>query len=577
MVKYCLHDSCDKRPHFGDTTTKIATYCKFHKLPDHENVTSKHCLHPECAKQPKFGDPIDGIRVYCGEHKMPHHEDLSHKLCIQLGCKKRALFGSQAEKISLYCADHKRPDDRFSQKKKNCMNDACETIPTYGFRTDMKATHCAKHRLPDQYDVRHKLCLEPSCDLRPTYGCPSTKIAQYCVQHKQADDVDVISLRCQEATCDKGPSFGDPIERKIMYCFEHKLPGHVNVVSKRCGHADCDKIPTFGHRNNMQELYCATHKLPDHVQVQNKKKCIEVSCNTIPSFGNLDDRKVIYCAKHKLPDHVNLVQALCIQNGCTNTALYGKLFEARIHCSQHRTKQELRSNPKCTVNCCKERPFFTNADNNWPLRCELHQLSDDKNIVEKLCASCHTESFIKEGNTLCTGCTAVPWTQRVHLQENKVAEFLKSKNIDFIQDKRADTSCSLKRPDFSIDYGTHMLIVEVDENQHQSYPCECEQSRMLTIFNDLGGLPVTFIRYNPDNYVDYEGKAHSGKMEDSKKLARLLSVIKSVQLHPPQSVQLQVIHLFYDGDDGTNVVETIDYEKSLSTSHRINKRKADLL
>lgn len=55
-----------------------------------------------------------------------------------------------------------------------------------------------------------------------------------------------------------------------------------------------------------------------------------------------------------------------------------------------------------------------------------------------------------------------------------------------------------------------MIIVECDENQHGSYACECELGRMITLFQDYGGMPVVFIRYNPDNYISASNEKFSG-------------------------------------------------------------------
>jgi hypothetical protein len=58
--------------------------------------------------------------------------------------------------------------------------------------------------------------------------------------------------------------------------------------------------------------------------------------------------------------------------------------------------------------------------------------------------------------------------------------------------------CCLKyRPDFQIDCGAYYIIIECDENAHSQYDSECETVRMNNITMGLG-LPVKWIRYNPD-------------------------------------------------------------------------------
>jgi hypothetical protein len=36
---------------------------------------------------------------------------------------------------------------------------------------------------------------------------------------------------------------------------------------------------------------------------------------------------------------------------------------------------------------------------------------------------------------------------------------------------------------------------------HRNIECNCEQARMVNIGQSFGGIPVYFIRWNPDNYA----------------------------------------------------------------------------
>ena len=71
--------------------------------------------------------------------------------------------------------------------------------------------------------------------------------------------------------------------------------------------------------------------------------------------------------------------------------------------------------------------------------------------------------------------------------------------------KRVSFDCGNKNSEekeIGYDYGTHKIFVEVDENQHKSY-CELgEVNRMRNIHQNEGGIPVLFIRYNPDNFSE---------------------------------------------------------------------------
>ncbi len=52
--------------------------------------------------------------------------------------------------------------------------------------------------------------------------------------------------------------------------------------------------------------------------------------------------------------------------------------------------------------------------------------------------------------------------------------------------------------------GSHVVIVEVDENQHNTYDCTYEHRRLVEIsrdLNDLNHRHIVMIRFNPDGYV----------------------------------------------------------------------------
>ena len=66
-------------------------------------------------------------------------------------------------------------------------------------------------------------------------------------------------------------------------------------------------------------------------------------------------------------------------------------------------------------------------------------------------------------------------------------------------DKRIPDGCSLRRPDFLIDFGEHVLVLEVDENQHRGYTCQ--NKRICELSEDAGHRPITIIRFNPDSYT----------------------------------------------------------------------------
>jgi len=75
----------------------------------------------------------------------------------------------------------------------------------------------------------------------------------------------------------------------------------------------------------------------------------------------------------------------------------------------------------------------------------------------------------------------------------------------FINDKRVVDGCSKRRPDLLLDLGSHLIIIEIDENKHTSYTTECELARLNDLSNDVGFRPIVMIRFNPDGYTTNDG------------------------------------------------------------------------
>ena len=78
-------------------------------------------------------------------------------------------------------------------------------------------------------------------------------------------------------------------------------------------------------------------------------------------------------------------------------------------------------------------------------------------------------------------------------------------NFTWSVDKRVIDGCSRRRPDLMLDLGSHVIIVEIDENQHVNYDCSCENKRIMELSQDFAHRPIVFIRFNPDDYIDSNG------------------------------------------------------------------------
>jgi hypothetical protein len=86
--------------------------------------------------------------------------------------------------------------------------------------------------------------------------------------------------------------------------------------------------------------------------------------------------------------------------------------------------------------------------------------------------------------------------------------------------------CGLERPDRLWDFGTHCVILEVDENQHSERACVCEVVRMVNIHQSLGGARVVFIRYNPDVFDKKKDLSFAKRMDTLGRWIKHLSMLE---------------------------------------------------
>jgi len=115
--------------------------------------------------------------------------------------------------------------------------------------------------------------------------------------------------------------------------------------------------------------------------------------------------------------------------------------------------------------------------------------------------------------------------------------------------------CCKHRPDLFIDFGTHCLIVEIDENQHANYICE--QKRMIALYEAIGFRKVVFIRFNPDGYSEGKQKYKSpfgytptgmvsiNKEEMARRIIKLIDQINIVKEEPQEPLTIHYLFFSY--------------------------------
>ena len=145
--------------------------------------------------------------------------------------------------------------------------------------------------------------------------------------------------------------------------------------------------------------------------------------------------------------------------------------------------------------------------------------------------------------------------RKYKLKEHHVTDALKEHfkdQITMIFDKKIEGGCSRKRPDVCIDFGSHCLMIEIDENRHVNYTCE--EKRMVDLYEDIGFRKIVFLRFNPDGYKEKKKyptpfkytKTGLLKLDETEFNRRMVQLIEKINDHKAEpNEQLTVEYLFY--------------------------------
>jgi hypothetical protein len=436
------------------------------------------------------------------------------KMCNKLNCPKQATYGNVFGR-PICCKKHK-DDDMIDAKHRTCED--CTKRPNYGTEFG-KPTHCVEHKSDDMYDVTHTKCEYLGCKIRPNYGNDLGK-PTHCKDHKSDDMYDVTHTKCEYLGCKIRPNYGNDLG-KPTHCKDHKSDDMYNVKDKKCEYPNCTTIPTFGI-----ELGKATH-----------------------------------CKEHRSIDMYNVKDKKCTYSDCVRNPYYGTHLTGKVHCSTHYDKSKEWKLTLCKHTKCRKYAIWSKSGT-FPYEfCDNHvPLDGYKSTFAGKCKNCGLNDLILDEDQKCLLSCTIKHKDYTKFSETEMDKVFTTNKFKYTRDKTVDTSCSLKRPDFVFDWGYGILIVENDENQHKSRPCECEQTRMIQIHNDYGGLPVHFIRFNPDKY-----KTQSGKSVENldKRLQFLCNIIKKnhkdAQQFFERNTNLTVSYLYYDNFDNLYTTTPINY------------------
>ena len=76
-----------------------------------------------------------------------------------------------------------------------------------------------------------------------------------------------------------------------------------------------------------------------------------------------------------------------------------------------------------------------------------------------------------------------PVSRNYKTKEKSVVDYVLQNfpNFTWYSDKKISNGCSRRRPDLLADFGDFVMIIEIDENQHNDYDTTCENKRLMEL------------------------------------------------------------------------------------------------
>ena len=301
-----------------------------------------------------------------------------------------------------------------------------------------------------------------------------------------------------------------------------------------CGRDDCPvKYPVFNILGQSKGRFCKEHAEPGMVDVKNTR-CHSAGCSIRPTFDVVGG-KGRFCKEHAEPGMVDVKNRRCEQ--CPTHARYGIPAKEASACARH-VKAGMIVDPRRTCSHAKCTQTGTHELDKKRL-CEAHAPPEATNLALEPCTSCTLLYVLTNG--LCENCNPEAVKRARHEKELHVKGLLDFAGLKYETHDRVleGGACGLERPDFVFDAGGHMVVLEVDENQHRGYACLCEQQRMVNVSQALG-MPTRFVRYNPDAFK-------GARVSKAAREATLVQNVKWALEHGPRDAFCDAIYLFYDG------------------------------
>jgi hypothetical protein len=303
-------------------------------------------------------------------------------------------------------------------------------------------------------------------------------------------------------------------------------PGHKRKRGAVCEHGECASRAWYGF-DRCSSLYCRKHA-SDGMWHQFRRLCQHEGCVSSAPCYAMPGERATFCQEHAATGMIDVRNKRCEHEGCTSTCPSFAPPGCRLgqRCGRHKLEGMVDVvHPRCAASWCDRM---------------LHRRGGP---CGDLCALCFAHLFPDR-----------PVARNVRTKERAVTEALQARfpGFEWVVDKRVEGGCSGRRPDLACDFGSHVVVVEVDEHRHQGY--SCENRRTMELFRDFGSRPICFVRLNPDAYGHTPSCWAHGRdgvlrvknhRDWSARLKRLCECVADVSSAPPTR-EVTTTHLFYE-------------------------------
>lgn len=533
VMPLCAYEGCLSTSRaFGFVGTS-GRYCKKHVQPGMVNVRTPLCEYKGCASTSRCYDIPGEKGRFCKDHALSTMINVVSVRCKHLGCESKSQNFDVPGGKGRFCKDHAE-SGMVDVRNGICRYDGCMVRANYSIK-GTPPQFCAKHKSIGM--CNRNACIAVDCRVTARYNYPGETTGRYCATHKLDRMINLHIRMCTYAGCKKTASFG---VKKPLYCGSHAEEGMKNLHARSCGESGCEIQPSYNYAN-LSAAFCKAHGREGMVCVIGKG-CQHVGCTSKSMYYGFPGSKGQFCTKHKEPGMVDVSNPKC--ELCDSLASYGIPGNKRTMCSRHR-KPGMITRPKAKCVDCRKPAFYGKGF--LPRRCEAHKHDDDENLVERECVSCQLVMVLDKNNK-CEYCNPVRFKTNRLAKQNALMEYLdkrglKGDSTDIVIDRG---QCGRERPDRTFDFGDKIIILECDEHQHRDRQCLCEQTRMVNISQSYGGIPVYFIRWNPDHYacqrIEPIVKRH-------KYVADFITELRDNVVSPPNAL-LAVTYIYYDNWNG---------------------------